>query len=654
MRTLITLALIGFGLMAGAAEPVKVISYNIRYQNRNDGEDIWANRRATVAQTLREADVVGLQEVLASQLSDVKGELKEFEFYGVGRDDGKDAGEMVPIGIRTQRWQVVDKGTFWLSETPDKPGVKGWDAALPRIASWMKLEDLKTKQQWLFVNTHFDHQGPKAREQSGNLLRQWIADHAGQTPVVLLGDFNARQTDAPVMAMTKGDGVLTAPPLRIARDEATQADTGPNSTWNGFKAIQDKQRIDHILLSGNVQVQSFTTLDPRTPANRFASDHLPIQAVLVTTAVDKSNPFGVRMLDFDQDQHRQVIVDREEGQYLGHPTTVLLEDGKTILCVYPKGHGRGAILMKRSTDGGKTWSERLPTPENWTTSLETPTIYRTIDAQGKKRLILFSGLYPIRLSVSEDDGQHWTPLAPIGDYGGIVAMGSLVAMRDQPGHYLALFHDDGRFITQGGKVTSEMTLFQSRSADAGLTWSAPEKIYSSRDRHLCEPGAVRSPDGKQIAVLLRENRRREFSHIIFSNDEGKTWSEPRQMPASLSGDRHTAKYLADGRLFISFRDVPPKSASSPTFGDWVAWVGTYQDLVDNRPGQLRIRLKDNHKGADCAYPGVEVLPDGTVVTTTYGHWIEGQPPYVLYLRRVTSRFAWGSATNRSRTVRSAN
>ncbi|MCC6508250.1 MAG: exo-alpha-sialidase [Pirellulaceae bacterium] len=338
------------------------------------------------------------------------------------------------------------------------------------------------------------------------------------------------------------------------------------------------------------------------------------------------------MLDFDADAARQIVIDREAGQYLGHPTTVLLEDGRTMICVYPKGHGRGAILMKRSEDGGKTWSERLPTPENWATSLETPTIYRTLDANGKKRLIMFSGLYPIRMAVSEDDGRSWTPLNKIGDYGGIVAMGSLVALRDRPGHYMALFHDDGRFIVSGGKVTGEMTLFKNFSSDGGLTWSAPEAIYASRQRHLCEPGAVRSPDGQVIAVLLRENRRQEFSHIIFSKDEGQTWSPPRSMPASLSGDRHTAKYLKDGRLFISFRDVPPKSATSPTAGDWVAWVGTFDDLVENRPGQLRIRLKDNRKGSDCAYPGVEVLPDGTVVTTTYGHWDEGQSPYILSVR----------------------
>ncbi len=613
-------------------QPLVVLSYNIRYLNNSDGEDVWDNRKAAVAKTVQDADVVGLQEVVARQLDDLKAELKEFTFYGVGRDDGQAAGEMVPIGFRTSKWEATGQGTFWLSETPNKAGVKGWDAALPRIASWVRLRNRATSEPWLIVNTHFDHRGPKAREQSGKLLRNWIAAEAGQVPVVLMGDFNAKQTDAPLIAMTGGDGVLTAPPLRLARDIAPQPDTGPDSTWNGFKAIQPGQRIDHVLLSGAVKVQSFITLDPRTDKNRFASDHLPIKAALVSTQAAGENSFGIRIIDLDADTTRQVIVDRETGQYLGHPTTVLLEDGKTMICVYPKGHGRGPIIMKRSSDGGQTWGPRLPTPENWETSLETPTIYRTIDASQKKRLVLFSGLYPIRLSVSEDDGANWTPLEPIGDYGGIVAMSSLVELKDKPGHYMALFHDDGRFFVAGGKATGVMTLFKTFSEDGGLKWSAPEKIYASSERHLCEPGAVRSPDGKTIAVLLRENRRVERSHIIFSRDEGKTWSEPRQMPATLCGDRHTAKYMRDGRLFISFRDVPPKSGVSRTAGDWVAWVGTFDDLLENRPGQIRIRLKDNRKAADCAYPGVEVLPDGTIVTTTYGHWIESESPYILSVR----------------------
>lgn len=340
--------------------------------------------------------------------------------------------------------------------------------------------------------------------------------------------------------------------------------------------------------------------------------------------------YTIPLIDLANQADRQILVDREKGQYLGHPTTFLLEDGKTMLCVYPKGHGRGPIVYKRSTDGGLTWSQRLPTPENWSTSKEVPTLHRVIDADGKKRLIMWSGLYPARLAVSEDDGASWTPLKKVGDWGGIVVMGTVVDL-NTPGNYVAFFHDDGRFFTDDPKQTKPPTfnLLQTFSKDGGLTWSEPETILARSDVHLCEPGAVRSPDGKQIAILLRENRRQRNSFLIVSNDEGKTWSDPKELPASLTGDRHTAKYAPDGRLFISFRD---QAYASPTKGDWVAWVGKYEDIVAGREGQYRIRLMDNHKGADCAYPGVEVLPDGTIVTTTYGHWTAGEEPYIMSVR----------------------
>lgn len=360
---------------------------------------------------------------------------------------------------------------------------------------------------------------------------------------------------------------------------------------------------------------------------------ISVIAILFTFNARAAEPprgYSIPLIDLASETKRQVIVDREPGQYLGHPTTVLLEDGRTILCVYPKGHGRGAIVYKRSTDGGLTWSERLPTPASWATSLEVPTLHRVVDADGTRRLIMWSGLYPARLAVSEDNGLHWTELKPVGDWGGIVVMGSVEKLK-APGHYLALFHDDGRFFTKDNKTSNPVvfTLYQTKSTDGGLTWSPPTAVLSRSDVHLCEPGCIRSPDGEQLAVLLRENSRRRNSFVIFSSDEGASWSEPRELPGSLTGDRHTAKYAPDGRLFISFRDT---THESPTKGDWVAWVGTYEDISVGREGQYRVRLMDNHKGADCAYPGVEVLPDGTIVTTTYGHWTEGAFPYIVSVR----------------------
>ena len=338
--------------------------------------------------------------------------------------------------------------------------------------------------------------------------------------------------------------------------------------------------------------------------------------------------YTIPTVDITGDKERQVIVDREKGQYLGHPTTLLLEDNKTMLIVYPKGHGRGPIVYKRSNDTGLTWSERLPTPKSWETSVEVPTLHRVVDASGKKRIIMFSGLYPIRMAITEDDGANWSDLAPIGNFGGIVTMGTVVDLKT-PGHYLAFFHDDGRFIRGAPAKAWRFWVYTTLSKDGGLTWSAPTPIAMLPDANLCEPGALRSPDGKQIAVLLRENSRKYNSFVIFSNDEGQTWSEPKELPAALTGDRHVAKYTPDGRLFISFRDT---THVSPTKGDWVGWVGKYEDIVNGAEGQYRVRIMDNTKGADCTYPGIEVLPDGAIVTTTYGHWTEGEAPYIVSVR----------------------
>ena len=280
---------------------------------------------------------------------------------------------------------------------------------------------------------------------------------------------------------------------------------------------------------------------------------------------------------------------------------------------------------------------------------------------------MFSGLYPARMAVSEDNGKTWSELEQIGDWGGIVVMGCMIPLKTGKGHYMSFFHDDIRFFTKDGIERSKkdranynskmMTLYKSITTDGGLTWSFPEEIYQSREIHVCEPGVIRSPDGNQIAVLLRENSRRDNSQIIFSNDEGKTWTNPRPLPNELTGDRHVLKYAPDGRLFVSFRDrsqgeihkkliekakekketnysviAEETGFGSPTEGDWVGWVGTYDDLVNRGKGQYRIRLKDNTKGWDTTYPGVEVLPDGTFVVTTYGHWNKGEEPYILSTR----------------------
>ncbi len=356
---------------------------------------------------------------------------------------------------------------------------------------------------------------------------------------------------------------------------------------------------------------------------------------------------SVRRIDLSGDAARRVVVDREAGQYLGHVSTVLLPDGKTILAVYPKGHGGGEIVLKRSEDGGLTWSERLATPESWKSSRECPSIHRIVDAAGKARLIVWSGLFPARYSISEDEGATWTGLAPAASggeaWGGIVVMSSLLA-GPAPGTGSAWFHDDGRFFREGGKVTPTFTLYQCDTEDGGRTWSLPRAIHASDEVSLCEPGAIRSPDGSRLVLLLREESRRSRSHWIESLDQGRTWGEPTELAWELAGDKHTAVYAKDGRLVVSFRDHRVKgritgdaeatsvAGAGPWEGDWVAWVGTFDDAVSGRPGQYLVRLMDNTKAWDCAYPGLEVLADGTLMATTYGHWERGEPAYVVSVR----------------------
>lgn len=349
---------------------------------------------------------------------------------------------------------------------------------------------------------------------------------------------------------------------------------------------------------------------------------------------------SLRWVDWADESHRQVVVDREPGQYLGHPTTVLLSDRQSILAVYPKGHGAGPIVMKRSDDGGLTWGERLPTPTSWATSRETPTVFPVDLPDGRRRLLMFSGLYPIRMARSDDEGRTWSELEPIGHFGGIVAMSSVERLLSVDGELMALFHDDGRFLRRPTSRNERIPDFEPRfevyktiSLDDGLTWSEPEVVAAHPEAHLCEPGLIRSPDGREIAVLLRENSRRFNSFVVFSRDEGRTWSRPMELPSSLTGDRHVGRYTPDGRLFVTFRD---QESSSPWRGDWVGWLGRYRDLRRGKrepwAGEARVRLMDNTYAADAAYPGLELLPDGTFVTTTYGHFTPGEEPWIASVR----------------------
>lgn len=200
------------------------------------------------------------------------------------------------------------------------------------------------------------------------------------------------------------------------------------------------------------------------------------------------------------------------------------------------------------------------------------------------------------------------------------------------GDYMALFHDDGRFIREGSKPETPVAfdVYKTLSKDGGLTWSQPKIIATHQSAHLCEPGLVRSPDQSVIAVLLRENSRKLNSFLTFSYDEGEQWSPPREMSGALTGDRHTARYAPDGRLVVVFRDM---ALETLTKGDFVAWVGTFDDILRNQQGQYRVRLLDNQSSpSDTGYAGLELLPDGTFVATTYCVLKKDEKPLVVSIR----------------------
>lgn len=332
-------------------------------------------------------------------------------------------------------------------------------------------------------------------------------------------------------------------------------------------------------------------------------------------------------VDLAADRNRVIVVDREPGQYLGHPSTVVA-DGGSILCVYPKGHGRGALVMKRSSDGGRTWSDRLEVPRNWSTSKETPTLYRVpVPGEARDHLVMWSGLFPARRALSADGGATWGGLelpGPGAPWGGIVVMGDQLAL--DGARTLAWFHDDGRFLRER-RGPGGFGVFQVATEDGGVTWSQPREIVRWPHGHLCEPGLAR--DGESILLLLRENSRRRNSQFVVSDDGGATWSGPRPLAGALTGDRHQVLRLPDGRLFVSFRDM---GLASPRRGDWVAWVGSVEDLRAGRQGDLRLRLMENHRGTDCAYPALEWTEDGKILAVTYGHWTPGEPPWIAALR----------------------
>ncbi|AMW06905.1 hypothetical protein GEMMAAP_15110 [Gemmatimonas phototrophica] len=257
------------------------MTFNIRYDNPGDGVNAWPNRKDWVASLIRYhgADVIGVQEALLHQLTDLDARLPGFARVGVGRTDGKTKGEFSAILYRADRLTLKDSGTFWLSPTPDVAGSKGWDTAIERVATWAHFADRRTGCEWLQLNTHYDHIGEAARQESSRLIRRRLLTLAKGKPVIMTGDLNTEPTHAPYRILTTESLQDAVAPLADAFVTSRTGSYGPTATWNAFKAIEANRRIDYILVSPSVAVEQHAIL-PDMWDGRFPSDHLPVIAAI--------------------------------------------------------------------------------------------------------------------------------------------------------------------------------------------------------------------------------------------------------------------------------------------------------------------------------------------------------------------------------------
>jgi endonuclease/exonuclease/phosphatase family metal-dependent hydrolase len=264
------------------ATPIKVMSFNIRYGAAKDGENHWKNRSYLVAETIQlfDPDLLGAQEVLKFQAEFLQETLPDYGFHGVGREDGTAKGEYVPVMYKKDRFQMTGSGHFWLSDTPEVAGSKSWDSSLPRMVSWVQLNDLKNNgAKLIFLNTHFDHRGPTARLESARLIRKRAEEIMGKgIPFIITGDFNTTEDKQPYAELTSGSKGNKTPIVDSFR-QANPKRNPNESTSSRWVGRREGTRIDWILHS-----QAFTTLQSvinyTHEGERYPSDHYPVQAIV--------------------------------------------------------------------------------------------------------------------------------------------------------------------------------------------------------------------------------------------------------------------------------------------------------------------------------------------------------------------------------------
>lgn len=254
------------------AQPYKVMTYNIRYDNPGDGVNQWDSRKSKVFTLIEKhaPDIIGVQEALRHQLDDIAEALDAYTYFGAGRDDGKEKGEHSAIFVRKDRFNILEENTFWLSKTPKVPGSKDWDAAITRVVTWGKLQDKKSKQTFVMINTHFDHIGKESRKNSAAILKDSAASISDGLPVIVTGDFNFTRDKEPYAVMTKDSG------LRLT--DAAPSDT-PGTACGFVVGARPCNAIDYIFHSAHWTSSNYRVMQDND-GKYYPSDHLPVMATL--------------------------------------------------------------------------------------------------------------------------------------------------------------------------------------------------------------------------------------------------------------------------------------------------------------------------------------------------------------------------------------
>lgn len=280
LRLLLALTSIVCLAQQAMAQTIRVATYNIKYDDTRDTVNNWSRRRPEVTGLIKyhQFQLFGTQEGLHHQLEQMKSDLPGFEFVGVGRDDGKQKGEYSAFFYDTNTFNLVESGTFWLSETPDRPS-KSWDAALPRICTWGELEHKSSGKKFFIFNAHFDHRGVKAREESAKVIMKKAGEIASGKPVIVMGDFNFQSTATPYSVITQSmsDSYLNS----------KTAPYGPEATFNAFRFDRmPARRIDYVFTKGQWQTLTYATLSD-SHEMRYPSDHFPVVVDLKFNAVER-------------------------------------------------------------------------------------------------------------------------------------------------------------------------------------------------------------------------------------------------------------------------------------------------------------------------------------------------------------------------------